>query len=322
MERAAAKVHRIVFLDRASVDAVFRSPSFPHQWIEYSETAPEQVGERLAGATIAVTNKVPLRARDLEALAEVELVAVAATGVDVVDIEAARKLGIIVSNVRQYAKTAVPEHAIALMLALKRNLFAYRRAVESGEWGRSRTFCLLAEPIEDLAGSTLGVIGYGALGQATAQLASAFGMRVLVAERKGAAEVRAKRTAFDRVIAESDILTLHTPLDATTRSMIGRDELERMKRSAILINTARGGLVDEAALAGAIRERKIAGFGFDVLEKEPPREPSPLLALADQPNVLITPHIAWASRGAMQRLADQLIDNIEAFVRGTPQNVI
>jgi glycerate dehydrogenase len=236
-----------------------------------------------------------------------------------VDLDYCCAHGIVVSNIRNYAVHAVPEHAFMLILALRRNLLAYRDDVRQGLWQRSEQFCLMHRPIHDLNGATLGVIGFGALGQAVARLGEVFGMRVLIAERKGAREVRVGRTAFETVLAESDVVSLHTPLTPESRNLIGAAELACMKPTAILINTARGGLVDETALAEALRHGTIAGAGFDVLTEEPPHRGNPLLDL-DLPNFILTPHNAWASAEAQQNMADQLVDNIEAFVRGEPRN--
>jgi glycerate dehydrogenase len=217
----------------------------------------------------------------------------------------------------------VCEHVMMMALALRRNLSAYRSAVTSGAWSRAETFCFLGPEIGDLAGATFGVIGYGALGRATAKLADAFGMRVLISEHKNARKIRDGRTGFEEVLRQADVLSLHAPLTPATRNMISTPELRSMKPHAVLINTARGGLVDELALKTAIHSGWIAGVGIDVLEHEPPREGTTvLLELAERPDVIMTPHVAWASRRAMQRLADQLIDNLEAFVRGTPQNLV
>ncbi|MBI3140284.1 MAG: D-2-hydroxyacid dehydrogenase [Rhodocyclales bacterium] len=314
--------HHIVFLERASIRGEFRRPDFPHGYDEYPLTGPEELGPRVKDASIIITNKVALRGELLATLPRLKMVAVAATGTDNVDIEWCRAKGVVVSNIRGYAVNTVPEHVIALAMALRRNLFAYRQDVRQGKWQRSPLFCFFDHPIRDLNGGTLGLIGRGSLGQGVARLAEAFGMRVLWAEHKtvsGATAVRPGYTAFDTVLAEADVLSLHCPLNAQTRSLIGEAELRRMKREAVLINTARGGLVDEAALVRALREGWIAGAGFDVLSKEPPREGNVLLEL-DLPNFILTPHVAWASARAMQTLLDQLTENIEAFVQGQPRN--
>jgi len=312
-------MEKIVFLDRSTLDATVRRPAFPHQWDEYAATAPEEIVGRLQDATIAITNKVPLRAEALAQLPRIRLIAEAATGVNNIDVDWCREHGVAVANIRNYAVHAVPEHVFMMILALRRNLPAYRADLHKGLWQQSDQFGLFTHPVHDIHGSTLGIIGHGALGQAVAQMAQAFGMKVLFAEYPGATTIRPGFAPFEEVLAESDVLTLHVPLTDVTRNLIGADELRRMKPSALLINAARGGVVDEAALAEALREGRIAGAGCDVLSEEPPRAGNPLLEL-DLPNLILTPHIAWASREAMQILADQLIDNIEAYVRGTAQN--
>lgn len=284
-------------------------------------TAPAEIVERLKDATIVITNKVPLREAELSQLPELKFIAVAATGVDIIDLDYCRKRNLPVSNVRNYARHAVPEHVMMLILALSRNLLSYREDVERGLWAEASGFCLLTHPIRDLHNSTLGIIGYGALGQAVEKLALGFGMRVVISEHKNARKIRLGRTSFEETLRSSDIISLHCPLNDETRGLIGRVEFEMMRRDALLINTARGGLVDERALAEALRSGLIAGAGFDVLTKEPPRDGNPLLEL-NLPNFILTPHIAWASREAMQALADQLVDNIEAFIKGAPQNLI
>lgn len=312
---------RIVFLDRDALRAVVRRPSFAHEWVEYGESSPDQVVERLHDAAIAIVNKISLREESLAQLPQLKFIAVAATGVDIIDLDSCRQRGIAVSNVRHYANHAVPEHALMLMLALSRNLITYRNAVDRGEWQRANQFCLFDSTISDLHGRTLGIIGYGSLGRGVEKLASAFGMRILISEHKSAPELRSGRVSFDQILSESDIITLHCPLTNETRHMIGADELKQMRPNSILINTARGGLVDESALASALLENEIGGAGFDVLSEEPPRNGNPLLELS-LPNFILTPHNAWASDDAMQTLADQLIDNIQAFVRGEPQNLV
>jgi glycerate dehydrogenase len=312
-------MERIVFLDRDSIQANLRRPEFPHEWRDFPATSAAQVAERLEHATVAISNKVPVMADSLARLPKIRLIAVCATGTNNVDLDYCRAHGITVSNIRNYAVHSVPEHVFMMILALRRNLAGYRDDVRNGRWQTSEQFCLTTHPIADLHGSTLGVIGHGVLGQAVAKLGEAFGMRVLIAEHKDATRVRDGYTPFDAVLAESDALTLHCPLTPATRHLIGAAELKRMRRHALLINTARGGLVDEAALAAALKKNEIGGAGFDVLTAEPPRAGNPLLEI-DQPNFILTPHVAWASGNAMQIMADQLIDNIEAFVRGAPQN--
>ena len=314
-------MERIVFLERNTLRAEIRPPAFAHEWRDYGETRPAEILERLKGASIAVVNKVRIGEAELRQLPALKLIAVAATGTDNLDLKSCRERGISVSNVRGYATHTLPEHVLMLILALRRNLAGYVRDVRAGEWQRAEQFCLLTHPIRDLNDSTLGIIGYGALGQSMERLARAVGMHTLVAEHKGAGVVRAGRTPFAEVLRASDIVTLHTPLNDETRNLIGAAELAMMRREAVLINCARGGVVDELALVEALRAGVIAGAGVDVLGSEPPREGNALVEL-DLPNLIVTPHIAWASLQAMQTLADQLIDNIEAFVRGEGRNLV
>jgi glycerate dehydrogenase len=313
-------MERIVFLDRSTLIADVRRPAFEHEWTEFAMTTPAEVVERLKNATIAITNKVPLREAELSRLPDLKFIAVAATGVDIIDLDYCRQRHLPVSNVRNYARHAVPEHVMTLILTLRRNLLSYREDVARGLWEQARGFCLLNHTIRDLHGSVLGIIGYGALGRSVEKLASAFGMRVVISEHKGVRSVREGRVSFEETLRASDCISLHCPLNDETRGMLARAEFAMMRRDALLINTARGGLVDEAALVEALREGLIAGAGFDVLTKEPPRDGNPLLEL-NLPNFILTPHIAWASREAMQALANQLIDNIEAFIQGSPQNL-
>jgi len=314
-------LQHIVFLDRSTLEAKVRRPRFEHTWREYPVSGVGELEERLRDATVAITNKVPLRAQTLARLPALRLIAVAATGYDVVDAAYCQAHGIAVANIRNYAVHTVPEHTFMLITALRRNLLAYRQDVERGRWQQIDQFCFFDHPIRDLHGATIGIIGEGVLGQGTATIARGFGMQVLFADHAPPKAPGVVFTAFDEVLAQSDVITLHLPLTAATRNLIGIEQFRRMKRTAILINTARGGLVDELALVQALREGLIAGAGFDVLTTEPPKAGNPLLDLR-LPNFILTPHIAWASSGAMQILADQLIDNIEAFVAGRPQNLV
>jgi glycerate dehydrogenase len=317
----AKAMHHIVFLERASLDAQVRRPAFEHTWAEHGKVAADQLADCLAGASIAIVNKTPLPGTLLEQLPALRMIAVAATGTDNVDIAACRVRGIVVSNIRNYAVHTVPEHAFALILALRRNLLAYRDDVARGLWQKSEQFCLSGHPIADLHGATIGIVGEGALGQGVARIARAFGMRVQFADHEPPKAPEVEFTPFDTVLRESDIVSLHLPLSPRTRNLIGARELALMKPGALLINTARGGLVDEAALAAALAAGTLAGAGFDVLSTEPPRAGNVLLEL-NLPNFILTPHVAWGSRGAMQLLADQLIDNVEAYAAGAPRNVV
>jgi glycerate dehydrogenase len=314
-------MQRIVFLERNTIQAKFRRPRFEHEWIEYGETLQSQVVERLNGVTIVISNKLALRGPDLAQLPELKLIAIAATGSDCVDLEYCRAHDIAVCNVRGYAVKSVPEHVLMLMLALRRNLLAYRDDVQKGKWQQSKQFCLLSRELHDIAGSTLGIIGYGSIGKSMARLAEAVGMRVLISEHKHARAIRDGRTSFSEVLKESDVISLHCPLTVDTESMLRRSEFRTMKPNALLINTARGGLVEDNALIEALQEGLIAGAAIDVLREEPPVNGSPLLEL-NLPNFIVTPHVAWASNEAVQALADQVIDNIEAFVDGQPRNLL
>ena len=312
---------RVVFLDRASLKAKVRKLGFAAEYIEHQSTAADEIVPRLEGATVAIINKVPMRAETLQQLPELKMIAVAATGYDVVDVPYCEQRGIAVANIRNYAVHTVPEHAFALILALRRNLLSYRQDVEAGVWQKSAQFCFFTHEIGDLHGATLGIIGEGAIGQGTAAIGRAFGMRVLFADHPPPKVPGVSFTPLDSVLAESDVISLHCPLLPATRNLIDLTAFRKMKRNALLINTARGGLVDEAALIQALDEGLIGGAGFDVLTVEPPREGHPLLNLR-RPNFILTPHVAWASDGAMQFLADQLIDNIDAWASGKPQHLV
>ena len=313
--------HRIVFLDRKSLIADLRAPSFVHDWTDYEQTRPEEVLARIKDASIVISNKVKLPGDILAQASGVKMIAVCATGTDNVDLTYCKANGIVVSNIRGYAVHTLPEHVFMLLLALRRNLLGWRADVRAGLWEKADQFCLFTRPINDLYGSTLGLIGHGTLGNGVRKIAEAFGMRVLVAEHKNATTVRDGYMAFDTVLKEADVISLHIPLTPETRHLISTREFGLMKSSALLINTARGNLVDEAALIQALKSGQIAGAGFDVLAVQPPREGNPLLDL-DLPNFILTPHVAWSSRNAMQIMADQLVDNIEAFLAGKPSNLV
>jgi len=312
---------RIVFLDRASLAANVRQPHCEATYIEHATTAPEDIVGRVQGATVAITNKVPLRADTLRQLPELRLIAVAATGYDVIDVAYCNAHGVAVANIRNYAIHSVPEHAFAMILALRRNLIAYRDDVLNGLWQQSKQFCFFGHDILDLHGATLGIIGEGAIGQSMAALGQAFGMRPVYAAHEYQLDIPGEFMALPELLAKSDVVSLHCPLMPATRNLIGAAQLRSMKPSALLINTARGGLVDEQALIRALEENWIAGAGFDVLTVEPPTGGHPLLEVR-RPNFILTPHVAWASAGAMQILADQLMDNIDAWVDGKPQNLV
>jgi glycerate dehydrogenase len=307
----------IAFLDRSTIPVHLRQPNFPHRYVEYADTAPGEIVERLRSVTIAIVNKVPMREQTLEQLPGLKLIAVAATGTELIDKAYCKAHGIAVSNIRGYSVNTLPEHVFALAFALRRNLMAYRDAVRAGRWQQSDQPSFVDYSIRDMQGSTLGVIGYGATGQALARIGKAFGLKVLVYDilpQPGLSD-------FETVLRQSDIISLHVPLTPQTHNMIGAKELAMMKRDALLINTGRGGLVDEPALAAALENGRLGGAGLDVLTVEPPKAGNILLDLK-LPNLIVTPHVAWASQEAMRILGDQLIENIEAFAAGTPRNIV
>ena len=314
-------MERIVFIERNTVQANFRRPRFAHEWVEYPESFADQVVERVRDATIIISNKLSLGEPQLAAAPHVKLIAIAATGSDCVDLDYCLRRGITVCNVRGYAANSVPEHVLMLILALRRNLPAYRMDVREGKWQQSKQFCLLTHPLNDIKSSTMGIIGHGAIGESMSRLADSVGMRVLLAEHKNAHHIRPGRSSFVDVLKQSDVVTLHCPLNEDTRDMFGPEEFALMKPNALLINTARGSLIQDEALVKALNSGLIAGAAVDCLREEPPQSGNPLLGL-NLPNFIVTPHVAWASEEAVQALADQVIDNIEAFVAGSPRNVL
>lgn len=286
----------------------------------YPHTEPEQVQSRIVDSQVIITNKVRLTADHIQSSPALKLVCVAATGTNNVDLAAATQAGVQVCNVRDYATASVVEHVFALLLTLTRRLDNYREAVSRGDWCRSREFCVFDETIGELAGRTLGIIGYGTLGKAVARTAEAFSMQVQVAQSLHGAP-QPGRVTLDTLLASSDIISLHCPLSDATRNLIGAAELARMKTGAILVNTARGGIVDEQALVDALRQNTIHAAAVDVLVDEPPNTDSPLPGFKS-PRLIVTPHIAWASQPARQRLIDELANNIAAFQHGRPRNPV
>ncbi len=315
---------KIVFLDRDTIGpaVTITRPEFPHEWVEYGKTPEADVAERIRDADIVITNKAPVREASIKTAQKLKMIAVAATGYDVIDLAFAKEHGIVVSNVRGYAVNTVPEHTFALIFALRRSIVGFREDVIAGEWQRANQFCFFNHPIRDLSNSTIGIFGGGALGQSVARIAEALGMKVMFAGRKGAGDVPEGYKPFETVLEEADIITLHMPLKPETRDLIGITEFRRMKKHPLIINTARGGLVNEADLVTALDEGLIAGAGFDVLTKEPPAADNPLLTILDRPNVILTPHVAWASDEAMQALWAQVIGHVENFEKGIPSNAL
>ncbi len=288
--------------------------------LELHDVTPDaEIVQRIAGCEIVLLNKLRMTRERMATTAALRLITVAATGTNNVDLEAARERGIAVCNVRDYCTTSVTQHVLAAILLLTHRLREYGRLAVDGSWARSPQFTMLDYPIRELTGRVLGIVGHGTLGRSVAQAAeAALGMRILVANRPGA-ERTPGRIDLHELLPQVDVLSLHCPLTPATQNLIGARELALMKPDALLINTARGGLIDSAALAEALRARRIGGAAIDVLTQEPPVDGSPLLA-ADLPNYLITPHMAWSAREARQRCLDEVAANIEAFLRGDSRN--
>lgn len=302
-------------LDQGDLDLAVLQSTFDELTC-HAQTTENQIIERLQGAEIAIVNKVVLNDAVLAACPDLKLILVAATGVNNIDLAAARQRGIAVCNCQAYGTATVAQHTLMLLLALATRLPDYQGAVARGRWQESGQFCLLDFPIVELAGKTLGVLGHGELGGAVAKLAEALGMRVLTGNLPGRPP-RADRLELDDLLTQVDALTLHCPLTEQTRNLLGARELQLMKPSAFLINTARGGLIDEQALADTLRSGHLGGAATDVLTSEPPTNDNPLLA-ADVPRLIVTPHSAWGSREARQRIVGQLRENAEAFFAGAP----
>lgn len=306
----------IVCLDSATLPQAQPQIGVAHRWQAYDLTQPDEVVSRLHGATVAITNKVALNHEQLEQLPDLKLIAVAATGYNIIDVGACRDLGITVCNVPAYSTDGVAEHTLMLMLALRHRLHEAEAA--SQIWAHSPIFCVFPSPILELKGATLSLIGGGSIGNRVAELAQAFGMNILRAERRQATSIRPGYVPFEQALAQADILSIHCPLNAETRGIIGAAEITQMKPSALIINTARGGLVDEAALVQALENGSIGGAAVDVLAQEPPAADNPLLK--PHPRLIVTPHVAWASEPSLQRMAMILQQNIEGFLSGNHQN--
>ncbi|MGH1350521.1 MAG: 2-hydroxyacid dehydrogenase [Methyloligellaceae bacterium] len=316
--------HNVVFLDRGSVSADKLSfeklyKNFPNCEV-YEHSTPEEVIKRVRNADIAITNKAVLSSQAIANATRLKMISVMATGYNNVGIKAASNKDITVSNVRSYGTPSVAQHTFMLILSLATRFTEYSNAVRQGAWNKSPQFCLLDYNITELSGKTLGIIGHGELGRAVGEIAKAFGMQVLIAARKGSSPSEG-RTDFQTIITGSDVITLHCPLNEETRNLIDAPELEQMKSSAFLINTARGGIVNEQALKNALIKGHIAGAAFDVLSEEPPANGN-LLLDNNIPNLIITPHTAWASLEAQQRLFDMTVQNVISFLEGRPENVV
>jgi glycerate dehydrogenase len=319
---SATGLHSAAFLDlstfgHADLDLSGLEQSVDRwQWFELIND--DELASVLGSVEVLVSNKVFLGREHFEQAKQLKLICIAATGTNNVDLEAAADHGIDVCNVRSYATPSVVQHVFALLLSLTTHYDEYTRDVKAGEWSRSQRFCLLDYPVRELAGKTIGIVGYGELGKAVAAIAQAFGMQMLIAKRN-TQDNRPGRLDLHALLPRVDVLSLHCPLNDDTRGMIGADQLALMKNDAVLINTARGGLVDEAALVSALLNGKLGGAGLDVIEQEPPPENYPTLQV-DLPNLVVTPHIAWISRESRQRLLDEIVLNIEAFKSGEVRN--
>ncbi|WP_248918703.1 2-hydroxyacid dehydrogenase [Pseudomonas entomophila] len=315
---------RAVFLDHPSLDLGDLDLSPLRDQFDdlqlFATTRPDQVTERLRGVVAVISNKVMLDAASLAANPQLKLILVAATGTNNVDLAAAHAQGITVCNCQGYGTPSVAQHTLALLLALATRLCDYQQAVARGEWAKASQFCLLDFPIVELEGKTLGLLGHGELGGAVARLAEAFGMRVLSGQVPGR-PARDDRLPLDELLPQVDALTLHCPLNDRTRHMLGARELALLKPGALVVNTARGGLIDEQALAEALRSGHLGGAATDVLSVEPPVNGNPLLA-ADVPRLIVTPHSAWGAVESRQRIVGQLAENAQAFFAGQPRRVV
>ena len=311
---------KAVFLDYASLDQNDLDFSELHAVFEnltlYPASTEEQVLERIQEADVVITNKVRISAEVIQQLPKLKLILISATGTNNVDLVQAKKSGIVLCNCQAYGTSAVAQHTLMLMLALSTSVIQYHQAVQKGEWQKAQQFCLLDFPIVELAGKTLGIIGYGELGQAVAQLAKAFGMQIMVGALPNRPQ-REGRVQLDVLLSQADYVSLHCPLTDETKDLIDAKVFDRMKSSAFLINCARGGIVNEQALADALIHKKIAGAATDVLTVEPPKQGNVLLNI-DIPNLIITPHSAWGSVDARQRIVQQLMENVKAFQNGQP----
>lgn len=315
---------RIVFLDSETLGphTQLQAFSFPHELVSYTKSTEAEAIERCKTADIIISNKAPVSAAVIAAAPKLCLVAVAATGYNNVDLHACKTRDIAVCNVRNYAEHTVPEHTLALIFALRRSIFAYHQSVARGRWQEAQQFCYFDYPIRDLAGSTLGIVGSGALGQSVAKLAQGLGMKVQFAARKGSNASGEGKVSFETMLRTSDIISLHCPLTPETTNLLTATEFSMMDKRPLVINTARGGLICENDLADALRSGQISGAGVDVTTPEPPRDDNVLFSLMDLPNFIFTPHVAWASQEAVQALADQVVGNVDAFVAGNARNLV
>jgi glycerate dehydrogenase len=319
-----SSAYKAVFLDHTSLDLGDLDLSALHdnfaELALYSTSTPQEVIERLQGAQVAISNKIMIDATTFASCPDLKLVLISATGTNNVDLVSAREHGVVVCNCQGYGTPSVAQHTIMLLLNLATRLSDYQSAVQHGRWQQAKQFCLLDFPIVELQGKTLGLLGHGELGGAVAKLAEAFGMRVVLGQIPGR-PARPDRVPLHELLPQVDALTLHCPLNEHTRDMLGAHELSLMKPHAFIVNTARGGLINEEALADALRNGHLGGAATDVLTVEPPTQGNPLLA-GDIPRLIVTPHNAWGSVEARQRIVGQLIENTQAFLAGTPRRVV
>ncbi len=316
---------KITFLDRGSFhdNVVINSPIFDHEWINFINTSAPEIINHCANSEVIVTNKVPIQRETLEACPDIQHIAVTATGYNIIDLDACKDHGVTVSNIPSYATTTVPEHVLNVSLSLCRRLNRYRDIVVQGQWQQSSRFCLFDKPLYDLKGKTFGVVGFGSLGAATGKLMHAIGMDVIYTARSDKQSDFARQVSLEELLSTADVVSLHCALTEETENLIDQPQLQMMKNSAFLINTARGGIANEQAVVDAIESEEIAGASFDVLVQEPPTtDSSPLLSIAHYDNFILTPHSAWSSQEAMQALSDTVISNIEAFQAGEAQNLV
>jgi glycerate dehydrogenase len=315
---------KAVFLDFATMGAadLDRTPlSDALPGIEFFDgTSDAERPDRIVDAEFVLANKVRLDRELIAAATKLKFIGLTATGTDNIDLAAASEHGIAVCNIRAYCTGSVVEHVFAVLLNLAHSIGRFDRDVRDGEWQRAADFCMLNHPIRQLSAMTMGIVGHGVLGRSVANMARNFGMRVLIARRRGApAETDDGRTDFDQVLQECDVISLHCPLNGETRLLFGEQEFRRMKPNAILVNTARGGLVDSVALVDALSSGEIAAAAIDVLPQEPPSDGDPLLGYSGG-NLIVTPHIAWATTEARQNAINELAKNIRAFQRGERRN--
>lgn len=317
---------KIVFLDRATIPkhVQFKPLEHPHEWLNYDLSAYTECINRAQDADIIITNKVVLDSNIIAQLPKLKHIAVIATGYNNIDLDSCQANGISVSNTPDYSITSVPEHTIALIFALRRQLLAYQSNVKNGTWQQSPYFHAYLGQTFDLKGARLGIIGGGSLGKATAALAIAIGMEVVFAKRKSTDSaqnnMRADYIPFEELIRSSDVISLHCPLNEETANIISMKELQQMQAHTLLINTARGGLVNEQDLADALKQNLIAGAGFDVASTEPLQDNNPLIDILDLPQFILTPHVAWSSDSALQCQANMVVDNIDHFLQNKPYN--